>query len=136
MARRLNQEAGKAITYGGMSEEEAFKLVTLNPAKMMHIDNRVGSIKAGKDADLVLWSANPLSVYALAEKTFVDGIQYWDLNKNAESLKTMSAEKGRIIQKMMDAKNGGSATQRPSMQRQRLYECETLEEDQFVNNNR
>jgi hypothetical protein len=66
----------------------------------------------------------------------VDGIQYWDLNKNAESLKTMSAEKGRIIQKMMDAKNGGSATQRPSMQRQRLYECETLEEDQFVNNNR
>ena len=75
-------------------------------AKMLHIDNRVGSIKAGKDADLVLWSANPLSVYALAEKTFVDGIQYWDLNKNAESLKTMSAEKGRIIQKMMDAKNG------------------------------
>ena len=136
MARRLNQEAAKAITYGGMSEEEAFKLITLNPAKMLHIDNRVGSIKAGKDADLVLWSANPLSVYALAEKTFVDGIQYWDLNKNAESLKTMSAEKGRIIQKMMDAKNGGSATQRPSMQRQRLYECETLEEDQFVNNNR
>jgi imidazolonepropionase-like amidohydrolase len=136
MARRLNQEAGKAITYGGMSEEEAFKLVTLNPAKMMHIDNRVGSIKVGKDADLVIWSANPLSVYALAEKTFVDGIQYWDLNKNAESLKTMSAEKGRIIQKMMDAKNGGSTTQRPSMQRQRLYECETLEEDQFVNNNR
>jgi imidazolonepropionase-like amidohydrolase len=136
MARRLNQEAGKAITYGGMSEEEAFKLVTLNPAKMLHIDNRVGSIKAGKDADLVLWSTNPLSVYALAEKTFVDGIQYWDLNKNAESLKTMSAEKGRIIQKMIDAKNGGSTTQRPSMQRQRLYECETLEEDQFVNNNR
>src|SRR3546814_20452507 len=62
MARRLNQEAAKAIKYGGLSEEEALKLVTLNPAKMLHIDDRVGSIKAVKDADLVIWSAKPLSL--------------------------------------------------------------------------
>ena len=119
-----------------MSEEDALKLVTLNPAKMMHIDNRVGSIKVGKDADLVVWSDNPLSIYAKAEKTFVDGIAYWDMAEDAARQKALKAEEGRIIQKMIEAKNGGSATQRPAMQRQRLYECETLEEDQFVNANR
>ena len=127
MARRLNQEAAKAITYGGMSEEDALKLVTLNPAKMLHIDNRVGSVKVGKDADLVLWSDNPLSIYAKAEKTFVDGIAYWDIDQDAQKQKELKAEQGRIIQKMMDAKSGGAATVRPSMQRQSLYECETLE---------
>ncbi len=78
MARRLNQEAAKSIKYGGMSEEEAFKMVTLNPAKALHVQDKVGSIKVGKDADLVLWSADPLSIYAKAEKTIVDGIIYFD----------------------------------------------------------
>lgn len=127
MARRLNQEAAKAITYGGMSEEDALKLVTLNPAKMLHIDNRVGSVKIGKDADLVLWSDNPLSIYAKAEQTFVDGIAYWNINQDAQKQKELKAEQGRIIQKMLDAKSGGATTIRPSMQRQSLYECETLE---------
>jgi imidazolonepropionase-like amidohydrolase len=64
MARRLNQEAAKTVEYGGVPEEEAWKMVTLNPAKLLHVDHRMGSIKAGKDADLVLWNAHPLSVYA------------------------------------------------------------------------
>lgn len=136
MARRLNQEAAKAITYGNMSEEDALKLVTLNPAKMLHIDHRVGSIKVGKDADLVLWSDNPLSIYAKAEKTFVDGISYWDMDQDAAKQKALNAERGRLIQKMIAAKNGGSAVQRALATRQRLYECESLEEDQFVNANR
>lgn len=127
MARRLNQEAAKAITYGGMSEEDALKLVTLNPARMLHIDNRVGSVKIGKDADLVLWSDNPLSVYAKAEKTFVDGIPYWDLEADAQKQKALKADQGRIIQKMIEAKSSGTATARPSIQRQRLYECDTME---------
>jgi len=127
MARRLNQEAAKAITYGGMSEEDALKLVTLNPAKMLHIDNRVGSVKVGKDADLVLWSDNPLSIYAKAEKTFVDGIAYWDIDQDAQKQKVLKADQGRIIQKMIEAKSSGTATARPSLQRQRLYECETME---------
>ncbi|MGL1562901.1 amidohydrolase family protein, partial [Vibrio parahaemolyticus] len=55
MARRLNQEAAKSVKYGGISEEDALKMVTINPAKMLHVDDRVGSIKEGKDADLVLW---------------------------------------------------------------------------------
>ncbi|HRC33849.1 MAG TPA: amidohydrolase family protein, partial [Bacteroidia bacterium] len=61
MARRLNQEAAKAVKYGGVSEQEAWKFVTLNPAKLLHVDDKVGSIKVGKDADVVLWSDNPLS---------------------------------------------------------------------------
>lgn len=128
MARRLNQEAGKAMKYGGLSEEEALKLVTLNPAKMLHVDNRVGSIKAGKDADLVLWSDNPLSIYAKAEKTFVDGIAYWDMEKDATRQQELKTEQARLIQKMMDAKGKGMPTQRPVTERVRLYECETLEE--------
>jgi len=68
MARRLNQEAAKSVKYGGLTEEEALKMVTINPAKMLHVDGKVGSIKVGKDADLVLWSDNPLSIYAKAEK--------------------------------------------------------------------
>jgi imidazolonepropionase-like amidohydrolase len=122
MARRLNQEAGKAVAYGQMSEEEALKLVTLNPAKMLHVDNRVGSIKPGKDADLVLWSADPLSVYAVAEKTYVDGIPYWDIDKDAANQKAMKADEARIIQKMIAAKNKGSLTQKPPGRRPRVNE--------------
>jgi hypothetical protein len=134
MARRLNQEAGKAVTYGKMSEEDALKLVTLNPAKMLHVDNKIGSIKVGKDADVVVWSADPLSIYAVCEKTYVDGIPYWDLSKDAENQKAMKTESGRIIQKMIEAKSGGAAVQRGAGNagRRPRYECETLEEDNFV----
>jgi adenine deaminase len=120
MARRLNQEAGKAVTYGHVSEEEALKFVTINPATMLHVQNRVGSIKAGKDADLVLWSADPLSVYAVAEKTFVDGICYWDIDKDAANQQAMKADEARIIQKMIVAKNHGAVTQKPKRRRPRL----------------
>ncbi|MFC5283723.1 amidohydrolase family protein [Pedobacter alpinus] len=129
MARRLNQEAAKAVKYGNVSEEEAFKFVTLNPAKMLHIDDKVGSIKVGKDADLVVWSANPLSVYAKAEKTFVDGIKYWDIDQDAEKQKAMVSEKSRLIQKMIDSKSGGSKTQRPVTTKPALDTCDTMEED-------
>jgi len=132
MARRLNQEAAKAVTYGMMSQEDALKLVTLNPAKMLHIENRVGSLKAGKDADLVLWSANPLSIYAVAEKTYVDGIPYWDYSKDAEQQKALKADEGRIIQKMIESKSRGNATQRPAFQRPRLYECTDIEDAAYV----
>lgn len=126
MARRLNQEAGKAVLYGGLPEEEALKLVTLNPAKMLHIDNKVGSIKAGKDADIVVWSDNPLSIYAKAEKTFVDGVNYWDIEKDAQTQKEQQKERARLVQKMLDSKNKGGRTQRPSAITQTLYNCETL----------
>lgn len=128
MARRLNQEAAKAVLFGGVSEEDALKFVTLNPAKLLQIDHRVGSIKPGKDADLVIWSDHPLSVYAKAETTFVDGIPYFDRNRD-EALRTeIQTERNRIIQKMVKEKQGGARTQ-PVMGRQsfKLYHCEDLE---------
>ena len=81
------------MKYGGLTEEEAFKMVTLNPAKALHVDDKVGSIKVGKDADLVLWSDNPLSVYAKANKTIVDGIIYFDRERDLELRKQISAKK-------------------------------------------
>ena len=131
MGRRLNQEAGKAVTYGHMSEEEALKLVTLNPAKMMHVENRVGSIKVGKDADVVLWSADPLSIYAVCLKTYVDGIPYWDIDKDAANQKAMKADEERIILKMIAAKNKGALTQRPMGRRPRVDD-EASEDDGYV----
>lgn len=110
MARRLNQEAAKSVKYGGMTEEEAFKMVTLNPAKMLHIDHRVGSIKVGKDADVVIWSDNPLSIYARPEQTIVDGIVYFDKDRDLEMRRRIKAERNRIIQKMINEKKGGGAT--------------------------
>jgi imidazolonepropionase-like amidohydrolase len=109
MARRLNQEAAKSIKYGGMSEEDALKMVTINPAKMLHVDNKTGSIKIGKDADLVLWSDNPLSIYAKAEKTIVDGVVYFDREKDAAMRLQQQAEKQRLIQKLAAAKKAAAA---------------------------
>ncbi len=108
-ARRLNQEAAKSVKYGGMSEEEALKMVTLNPAKALHVADRVGSIVAGKDADLVLWSDHPLSVYARAEQTIVDGIVYYSIDRDAALRKHIAQERNRLIQKMLAEKKSAAA---------------------------
>jgi imidazolonepropionase-like amidohydrolase len=115
-ARRLNQEAAKSVKYGGMSEEDAWKMVTLNPAKALHVSDRVGSIKVGKDADVVLWSDNPLSIYAKPLKTIVDGTVYFDSERDEAIRKYISAERNRLIQKMLEEKKSGAPTQpgRPS----------------------
>jgi imidazolonepropionase-like amidohydrolase len=97
MGRRLNQEAGKIMKYGGVSESEALKLVTLNPAKILHLDDRMGSIKEGKDADLVLWTDFPLSVYARASKTMVDGTIYFDEEQDTKMKEQIDIERNRII---------------------------------------
>jgi len=95
--RRLNQEAGKIVKYGGIPETEALKLVTLNPAKILHLDDRIGSIKTGKDADLVLWTDNPLSVYARASKTMVDGTIYFDEESDSKMKEEIDITRNRII---------------------------------------
>jgi imidazolonepropionase-like amidohydrolase len=128
MSRRLNQEAAKAVKYGNVSEEEAWKFVTLNPAKMLHIDNKVGSIKVGKDADLVLWSANPLSIYAKAEKTIIEGTVYYDMTKEDEQIKAIAKERNEIIGQMIADKNKGLNTQEPKKRIKKEYHCDTLEQ--------
>jgi len=82
LARRLNTESTKAVKYGGVPEVEALKFVTLNVAKQLGVDKYVGSIEVGKQADLALWSDHPLSGYAVCEKTFVDGVLYFDRERD------------------------------------------------------
>ena len=124
MARRLNHEAAKSIKYAGMSEEDALKMVTLNPAKMLHVADRVGSLKEGKDADLVIWSDHPLSIYAKSEKTIVDGAVVFDREVDAKLQVDLKKEKQRLIQKMILAKKGGSATRpmTPSFREENMCE--------------
>ncbi|MBJ7879317.1 amidohydrolase family protein [Gelidibacter salicanalis] len=125
MSRRLNQEAAKTIKYGGVSEEEAWKFVTLNPAKLLHIDDRVGSIKVGKDADVVLWTDHPLSVYAKAEKTIIEGVTYFDLKRDEMIRTQIKKEKNQLINDMLQAKNKGLKTQPIKKKEKELLHCDS-----------
>ncbi|MBX7182101.1 MAG: amidohydrolase family protein [Bacteroidia bacterium] len=129
MGRRLNQEAAKTVKYGGVSEEDALKMVTLNPAKLLHLDSKMGSIKPGKDADLVLWNGPPLSIYTKADYTFVDGVCYFDKDKDVAARRSMAEERTRILQKMIKAKKNGEKTQKPETKTYREYHCETVDEE-------
>lgn len=93
MSRRLNQEAAKTVKYGGMSELDAWKTVTINPAKLLHIDDKVGSIKVGKHADVVLWNNHPMSIYAKVEKTIIEGRVYFDYKVDAKKRLAIKEEK-------------------------------------------
>ena len=128
MSRRLNQEAAKTIKYGGLSELEAWKTVTINPAKLLHIDDRVGSIKEGKDADVVLWSNHPMSIYAKVEKTIIEGKVYFDREENKKKRKAIAEEKSQLITMMLNEKLGGGKTRVPMKRKDRNFECDTLEE--------
>ena len=125
MGRRLNQEAAKAIKYGGVSQEEAWKMITLYPAKLLHLDHRLGSVSVGKDADIVLWSDNPLSVYAKVEKTYIDGILYFDQNKNRELIARDKKEKMRIVTKLQQMPSSESV--KKISKKNKLYHCDTIE---------
>ena len=91
---------------------------------MLHVADRVGSIKVGKDADVVLWNANPLSVYATAQKTFVDGIEYYDRQRDSTMRIYITQERNRLIQKMLSAKKGGAKTQPAVRTFDQINECE------------
>jgi imidazolonepropionase-like amidohydrolase len=127
MSRRLNQEAAKAVKYGDISEEDAWKFVTLNPAKLLHIENRVGSIKVGKDADVVLWTDHPLSIYAKAEKTIIEGVTYFDLKRDKMKRSTIQKEKNELINMMMKAKNKGLKTQPIKKKDENELHCDSID---------
>ncbi len=128
MSRRLNQEAAKTLKYGGVTEEAAWNFVTLNPAKLLQVDDKVGSIKVGKDADVVLWSNNPLTIYATVEKTVVDGTIFFDLDQEKAKNEMVQKERNELINLMLDAKNKGLKTQEPKKKSSGHYHCDTLGE--------
>jgi len=94
--RRLNEEAAKIMKYGGVPEEEALKMITLNPAKQLGIDKRTGSIEVGKDADIVIWNGNPLSIYSRAETTMIEGEVYFDRAKDIQNRAAMAKEREEL----------------------------------------
>ena len=128
MSRRLNQEAAKSVKYGNLSETEALELVTINPAHMLHLDTHMGSIAVGKDADVVLWNDNPLSIYAKPENTFVDGREYFSLQRDLTLRQQRDHERQRLVQAMLAARQGGAATQPPTTKPVGLWHCDTLGE--------
>jgi imidazolonepropionase-like amidohydrolase len=125
MSRRLNQEAAKTIKYGGMSELEAWKMVTINPAKLLHLDQQTGSLKVGKDADVVIWSGHPMSIYTKAEHSIIDGTVYFDLNTDLEKRKAIKVEKSKLLKMMLSEKMSGKKTEMPKKKRNQNFHCDS-----------
>ena len=98
LARRLNIEAAKMMKYGDLTEEEALKLITLNPAIQLGIQDRVGTIDIGKDADVVIWNAHPLSVYSRVETTFIDGEIFFDRQQDIARRAELERERAQLEQ--------------------------------------
>jgi len=113
LARRLHLEAAKAMKYGGLSEDEALALVTINPAKQLRIDKRVGSIEVGKDADLVIFKGHPLSTYSMVEKVLIDGEVYFDREADLARRAEIQKQKEALKAKERDEEQKRPPTRRP-----------------------
>lgn len=127
LARRLTLEAVKSTRYGGISEEDALKFVTINPAKQLKIDGRTGSIEVGKDADLALWSGQPMSTLSRCEATWVEGVPEFSLAQDEELQKRAIAERQRVIQKALKSqtpggKKDGGGGKPPGMSADRYFQ--------------
>ena len=127
LSRRLNLEAAKAVKYGGVSEEEAWKFVTLNPAKLLHLDDKVGSLKIGKHADIVIWSGHPMSLYTKVEQTYIDGSLYFDQEQHKNKIEEIQKEKTELIKLMFEDNTPGGNLNYPNPRAQREVNCETTE---------
>jgi hypothetical protein len=107
LARRLNTEAAKAIKYGGVPPEEAIKFVTLNPAKQLHVESKVGSLEVGKDADFAVWNGSPLSPFSLCEQTWIEGRKYFDRAEDLAGRAALDQERTTLIARAKAAKSDG-----------------------------
>ncbi|WP_192348673.1 amidohydrolase family protein [Algoriphagus sp. Y33] len=130
--RHLNQEAAKSIKYGGMDEQEALKLATLNPAILLHLDETMGTVEEGKSADIVLWSDSPLSIYAKAEKTIIEGAVYFDMERDLELRAQVAAERRRILSKMKMWSDKGGETVKVSSAVPIEMECDFLDAESLM----
>jgi len=110
-ARRLNFEAAKAVKYGGTSEADALRFVTLNPARQLRIDHRVGSLAPGRDADFAIWSGHPLDSSSLCLETWIDGARYFDRSLESARTTALRDEHTRLVAK---ARKSSKAPDKPS----------------------
>ncbi|HEX7706163.1 MAG TPA: amidohydrolase family protein [Thermoanaerobaculia bacterium] len=102
LARHLNHDAAKAMKYGGLTEDEALRLITINAARQLRLDHRLGSVEAGKDADLVIWTGHPLSIYSRVETTFIEGIAYFDRQQDLIRREELRREKEERLKREAD----------------------------------
>ncbi len=102
-SRRLNTEAAKSIKWGGLTDDEALALVTINPARQLRVADRVGSIEPGKDADLVVWNHHPLSSYAIADLVYIDGTRYYDRSAEDARVAARAERKAALVKAEKDA---------------------------------
>jgi len=109
LARRLNTEAAKAVKYGGVPPAEALKFVTLNPAKQLKIDDRVGSLEVGKDADFAIWNGSPLSPYSRCEQTWIEGRKYFDRDQDLAGRAALARERDSLVVRAREEKKSGGA---------------------------
>ncbi len=125
LARRMNKEAAKAVKYGGLSQEEALKFVTINPAKQLGIDRLVGSLEKGKHGDFVIWSDNPLSSYTQCEQTWIEGTLYFSNKRDTEMRRHIADERNLLIQKILvsDDKDGGKPMKPNGDSHNHFYSC-------------
>ncbi len=103
LSTRMNWEAGK-ILRSGVSEEDAINLLTMNPAKILRLDHRIGSLEPGKDADFVIWNGHPLSSFTTADQTWIEGRKYFDKEEDQELQQQVNNERALIIQQIIDSK--------------------------------
>ncbi|MEC7351764.1 MAG: amidohydrolase family protein, partial [Planctomycetota bacterium] len=108
LARRMNTEAAKAVRYGGLEPHEALKFVTINPARQLRIDDRTGSIEVGKDADLAIWSGDPLSSFSRCEQTWIDGRRYFDLEEDRATIEEVRKTRSMMLAELVDESSGKS----------------------------
>jgi imidazolonepropionase-like amidohydrolase len=121
LMRRLNTEAAKTLKYGGLTEDEALAMITINPAKQLAIDKYVGSIEPGKDADLVIFDKHPLSNYAKVQRVLIDGETYFERDQDVSERAAKAARKKALLDKERERQRenapqrpGGAGTRRPS----------------------
>ena len=117
LARRLNTEAAKAIRYGGVPPEEAIKFVTLNPAKSLKIDDRVGSLEVGKDADFAIWNGSPLSPYTACMQTWIEGRKYFDREEDLAGRAALAKERDALIARVKAQKKDAGPARPPGGRR-------------------
>jgi len=125
MQRRLNQEAAKSVKYCDMSQEDAWNMVTINPAKQLGIDAITGSVEEGKQADLVLWDANPLSVYAKSQAVWIGGKRYFDRAEDKQMTQAIADERQALIQKILGSDPARLQGETTSEILEPLWQCDT-----------
>ena len=119
--RRLNLDAAKVEKYGGVPEQDALQMITLNPAKQLGIDKRTGSIEVGKDADIAIWTAHPFSVYSRVEMTLIEGDVYFDRSKDAQ-MRTDLAKEREALEKLDVNKAPGTGGTQPKIPAEKRQE--------------